>query len=226
MFTMSSLPRSHPITDSTERIRPRYRHWLGSLLLALLVLPLAAQDDTVLRSGVGLRVGRFGIPNALLDLFIYEHPEIDGRTYAFEVHTFGDRGPRSAFTGVFSFEYSRMTGNGYWRVEQYDRRLLGAGEVEQFSLSATVLLNLFPSLAVHPYIGAGIGVGRISVWAEGTYQDEVGTTIHETYDEKRIVPVGHIPVGVVFLLGPRFEARIEGGFKNGFYAGGSLAFNF
>ncbi len=221
----SSSPRSRPITGSTERGRLRRLSWPGVLCLFLLVWPLAAQEEPVLRSAVGVRFGRFGIPNALLDLFLFEHPAIDGQTYAFEVRTYGDRGSRSAFTGVFGFEYNRMTGDGYWRVEQYNRRLLGSGEVRQLSLTATILLNLFPSLPVHPYIGAGIGIGQISVWAEGTYQDEVGTTIQERYDEKRIVPVGHLPVGVVFLIGPRIEARLEGGFKNGFYASGSLAIN-
>ncbi len=197
-------------------------------LLALFLVLAAALPAAVktARFGAGARVSSFGIPNALLDLALYEHPQLSGTAFSFEIHSYGDRGPRSVFSGVYALEYSRISGQGHFRVESYDRRFFGSGEVTQLNLTATILMHAFPSSPVHPYIGAGIGIGSMSVWAEGSYQDELGTTIRDTVQEKLLVPVGHVPIGVLLNLGDKFFLRAEAGFKNGFYFGGSAAVNF
>jgi hypothetical protein len=197
-----------------------------AVIIALATACLPAAGGEVYRFGAGVRAGSFGIPNALLDLALYEHPQLSGSSMAFEFHSYGEKGPQSVFSGIYSIEYSHMSGEGYFRVNQYDNRWYGTGEVTQISLTATILMHIFPSSPIHPYIGGGIGIGRISIWAEGTYQDELGTTIHDTLQKKLFVPVGHIPVGIVGNIRDRLLIRVEAGFKNGFYFAGSAAFNF
>lgn len=196
------------------------------LIVLLIVTSFIYSYEKIPKSGVGLKISSFGIPNALLDLFIYEHPKISGTSFSFEVRTFALKGPASIFSGIFALEYSKMNGTGYWRIEQHNRQLDGSGEVTQLSLTATVLLNIFPSLPVHPYIGAGIGIGKTSIWSEGTYRDELGTEITDSYKKDIIIPVGHVPVGIKVSLFNKVEVRIEGGFKNGFYFGGGAVYYF
>lgn len=179
---------------------------------------------TAPKSGVGLRLSSFGVPDALLDLLLFEHPSISGNSYAFEIRSFGERGPKSTFSAVYGVEYSRLTGEGDWRVEQYHRRVYGNGRVSQLNLTASIILNILPQLPIHPYIGGGIGVGRISIWAEGVYQDDLGTRISETYLVNKIIPVGHLPVGIVATFADKLEIRAEAGFKNGFYFGAALSY--
>lgn len=178
------------------------------------------------RSGIGVRAGFFGIPNRILDYFVYEHPEVKGESFAFEVRSYGHKGPKSVFSGIYSLEYSKMRGEGPWRDQEGHRTLTGRGDVTQVSLTATILMNIFPSSPVHIYMGGGVGVGKISIWYEGSYVDELGTEITDDYKEDRIIPVAHIPVGIIINLKNRFEIRIEGGFKNGFYAGAGVVLNF
>jgi hypothetical protein len=195
-----------------------------SLALASLCLPAASEK--IFRYGSGVRVSSFGLPNALLDLALYEHPQLSGMSMSFEFHSYGEKGPQSVFSGIYCLEYSHIAGEGYWRVENYDNRVYGSGEVTQINLTATILMHIFPSSPIHPYIGAGIGIGRMSIWAEGSYQDELGTTIRDTYQKKIFIPVGHIPIGIIGNIHNKLLMRVEAGFKNGFYFGGSAVVNF
>jgi len=199
--------------------------FLGVCLL-LLNFGVSASELKVFRFGAGARYGSFGIPNALLDLAFYEHPQVKGTAYAFEIHSYGEKGPKSVFSGIYALEYNRMSGEGYFRVNQFDNRLFGSGEITQISFTATILMHVFPSSPIHPYIGGGIGIGRLSIFAEGTYTDELGTTIRKSIIDKLFLPVGHIPIGVMGNIADRVILRAEAGFKNGFYFGGSLVINF
>ena len=76
------------------------------------------RSDKVSRFGTGIRISSFGFPNALLDLALYEHPQLTGTAMSFELHSYGEKGPQSVFSGIYCLEYSRMAGEGYWRVEQ------------------------------------------------------------------------------------------------------------
>jgi hypothetical protein len=201
----------------------------ATLVLIILIAGsgfLFSSSEKVPRTGVGLKGGIFGIPNQLLDLFVYEHPEVRGEVYAFEIRSYGARGPKSVFSGLYSLEYSRMKGEGPWRDEQNHRRLEGAGEITQISITATIIMSLFPRLPIHPYFGAGLGIGRVSIWYEGTYTDELGTQITDRYENNRVLPVGHVPIGIAINFKNRVTARIEGGFKNGFYLGAAININF
>jgi hypothetical protein len=80
---------------------------------------------------------------------------------------------------------------------------------------------------VHPYIGFGLGVGRASLWSEGVYtDDDPGTAIKETYVKSLIIPVVHIPIGLMINISNKVEIRIEAGFKNGLYLSGAAVYNF
>jgi hypothetical protein len=195
------------------------------LLLAVLVSSLPAAPGKTPRFGAGVRFSSFGLPDALLDLALDEHPRLWGNSYSFEIHSFGKNGPRSALSGVYCLEYSRMDGAGVWRVDDSDPLVSGSGEATQVNFTASLLVHVFPSSPVHPYLGGGIGVGRISVWAEGTYTNEFGT-LRETYEKKTFLPVIHFPVGIIANFNDKFLARVEAGFKNGFYFGGGLVLNF
>jgi hypothetical protein len=199
---------------------------LLGICLLLLSVGISANEVKIYHFGAGVKYGTFGVPNALLDLIFYEHPQLTGNSYAFEIHSYGEKGPKSVFSGIYSLEYSRMEGSGYFRSEQYNNRLLGSGEITQISFTATILMHIFPSSPLHPYIGGGIGIGRLSIFAEGSYTDELGTTIRKSVIEKLFLPVGHIPIGIMANINDKFILRAEAGFKNGFYFGGSLVVNF
>lgn len=200
-------------------------YWV--LLLGLVVFPAWSADFGLTpTTSVGLKFASFGIPNQLLDLLLYEHPQISGTAMGLEIRSYGEKGLKSVFSGLYCFEYSKMSGEGPWRYNQQDRQLNGSGEVVQISVTASILLHMFPSFPVHPYIGAGIGIGRISIWSEGSYQDEFGTTIKDSTNQSYIVPVGHIPIGITANIMDKVEIRLEGGFKNGFYFGGSASYIF
>jgi hypothetical protein len=199
---------------------------VGACLL-LLTLCVSASEEKKSSFGAGIRISYFGIPNALLDMVFYEHPQLQGKAFAFEAHSYGEKGPQSVFSGIYCLEYNRMSGEGFFRVEQSDpHRYFCSGEITQISFTATILLHIFPSSPIHPYIGSGIGIGRMSISAEGTAQDELGTTIRKTVLEKIFIPVGHIPVGIMGNINDKFVLRVEAGFKNGFYFGGSMAIVF
>ena len=93
-------------------------------------------------------------------------------------------------------------------------------------MCGTVLINFFPRLPVHPYIGFGLGLGRISYWFEGVYEDDIGTPMKETERGNMIVPVAHLPIGIVGNISDTVEIRLEGGFKNGFYIGLAASYYF
>jgi hypothetical protein len=195
------------------------------LFIVTLAAALPAAGAGIPGYGVGFRYSYFGVPNALLDLALDEHPKLAGGAYSFEIHSYGKKGPRSTFSGMYCLEYNRISGEGYFRVEKEDKRFSGSGEITQVNFTATLLVHIFPASPIHPYVGAGIGIGRMSVWAEGSYTEH-GITIRDTYAKKVFVPVGHIPVGIVGNINDRCLLRAEAGFKNGFYCGGSLVVNF
>ncbi len=194
-------------------------------IISILCSTVSAVDNFP-RWGVGIKAASFGVPNALADSFVYEHPTISGSSFAFEWVSYGIKGPRSGLFTLFSLEYSRMGGQGYWRKEEGDRQQDLEGEITQLNMTVTLLANIFPSWVVHPYIGFGLGVGRVAYWAEGVYVDDNPlTAIKDTYVDNMILPVIHLPVGFAINISDRVMIRLEGGFKNGLYFGGSVVYN-
>ena len=195
-------------------------------LLIILTIGIPLKPKSSPTTGIGLKFGYFGVPTQLLDLFLFEHPGISGNTTALEIRNYGPKGPRSVFSGLYTIEYSTMKGDGLWRISQDGARVEGNGVINQVNFTATIIMSLFPNLPVHPYIGGGIGIGYISMSSEGKHIDELGTVVDETFSDKKVIPVGHLPVGIMLNFDNKIEMRIEGGFKNGFYFSGSLVYNF
>lgn len=204
------------------------------LIFATMIFPQETESElpppqpvpTTPASGVGLRISGFGIPNSVMDMIFYEHPKISGTSYCFEFRTFGPDGPASVFSGVFALEYSKMAGDGPYRLMKGDTLVNMAGEVSQISASATVIMSVFPNFPVSPYIGAGIGIGRVAIWYEKVLTDELGTEIKDSDHISSIFPFGHIPIGIAINVMNRGEIRVETGFKNGFYFGGGIVYYF
>jgi hypothetical protein len=183
--------------------------------------------DDIPKWAVGFRAGGFGVPDFILDKFAFEHPTLGGYSFSFEVRSYGAKGHRSSIGALFSLEYNKMDGKGFWRENEDSRQLDVEGELSQVNLTATVLIGIFPNWVVHPYIGFGLGVGRASLWSEGVYtDDDPGTAIKETYVKSLIIPVVHIPIGLMINISNKVEIRIEAGFKNGLYLSGAAVYNF
>ena len=195
------------------------------LILIIFISTPFIQPEPV-KTGIGLKTGYFGVPDQLLDLIMFEHPGIEGKFYSIEIRNYGPSGKRSVFSGLYSLEISNMKGEGQWRVSQNDARIKGYVEVSQINFTATIIMALLPGLPVRPYIGGGIGIGYINLKSDAEQVDELGTTIDESFNVKKIIPVGHIPVGVLINPGKNIELRIEGGFKNGFYFSGAFTYTF
>ncbi|MCK4890379.1 MAG: hypothetical protein KAS21_08365 [Candidatus Aminicenantes bacterium] len=195
------------------------------LILIIFASTLVIQPEPA-KTGIGFRTGYFGIPDQLLDLIMFEHPGIEGKFYSLEIRSYGPSGNRSVFSGLYSLEISNMKGEGQWRLSQDDARIEGYGEVSQINFTATIIMCLLPGLPVRPYIGGGIGIGYINLKSDAMQVDELGTTIDESFNVKKVIPVGHLPVGVMINPTENIELRIEGGFKNGFYFSGSFVFTF
>lgn len=196
------------------------------VLFIILIIGFPLKPGNFPSAGVGLKFGYFGIPGQLLDIFLFEHPGISGSATALEVRNYGPKGPGSIFSGLYTIEYSTMKGEGLWRISQDGARVEGNGVINQVNFTATIIMSLFPKFPIHPYIGGGIGIGFISMSSEGKHIDELGTVVEETYSDKKVIPVGHLPVGVMLNFNNKIEMRIEGGFKNGFYFSGSIVYNF
>jgi hypothetical protein len=204
------------------------------MILCLLVLSLTAfatQDvpltkPNIPRYSVGLRAGAYGIPNTILRHYLFEHPNISGHSIAFEIRNMGSKGPQSTLNFIFAFEYINMSGEGLWREEEEHFQKNGIGAIDQLTLSTTMIINIFPRWVAHPYIGLGVGIGKIAIWAEGSYTDNQGLILKDTFRENRVIPVLHLPLGLIIHAGNTFEIKLEGGFKNGFYVGGGIAYKF
>jgi len=227
---MKHKNRDESINRMSGRCRPIGRRVLRIIPVVFIILmfnsTLFAVDD-IPKWGVGLRLSGFGVPNFLLDKFAFEHPTLSGFDASFEVRSFGVKGPRSSIGALFSLEYSNMSGKGFWRENEDSRQLEVEGGLSQVNLTATVLIGILPSYVVHPYIGFGLGVGRAYIWSEGYYTDEDPLLVEkETYVKSLIVPVVHIPIGIMINIKNKVEVRIEIGFKNGVYLGGGAVYIF
>ncbi|MEN8222336.1 MAG: hypothetical protein ABFR36_03670 [Acidobacteriota bacterium] len=196
------------------------------IFIFILIVPALNILPEPAKTGVGFKTGYFGVPDQLLDLIMFEHPGVEGKFYSLEIRNYGPSGKQSIFSGLYSLELSSMRGEGNWRISQDDSRIYGFGEVSQVSFTATIIMSLLPGLPVRPYIGGGIGIGYLHIKSEAKHIDELGTTIDESFNEKKLIPVGHLPVGIMIFPSRNLELRIEGGFKNGFYFSGAIAITF
>lgn len=164
------------------------------------------------RWGIGIHGGYFGVPDFILDKVFVEHPSVSGSTFGIEARYYGDKGPDRVFNWLFSLDYGKFSGDGYWRAEEGDDLEYGKIDVSLISLTATALWSILPTKPVNPYIGIGLGVGLLK--GTGKSKDEPEESVSAT------IPVLHIPIGLNIKASDKFHISIEGGFRDGFYAGG------
>ena len=161
------------------------------------------------RWGIGIHGGYFGVPDFILDRVFAEHPSVSGSTFGIEARYYGDKGPDRIFNWLFSLDYGKFSGDGYWKEEEGDDLEYGKIDVSLISFTATALWNILPTKPVNPYIGIGIGVGLLK--GTGKSQDEPEESVSAT------IPVLHIPIGLNIKASDKFHINLEGGFRDGFY---------
>jgi hypothetical protein len=191
------------------------------LFLALAVTPAPAGDDAAGGGdpswGVSVRGGHYGVPDWILNLLFEEHPSVDGTIVGGELRYYGNGGASGAFSVGLTVDAGSTDGFGLWQENAGDVPVVGGGSVDIVAGTLTAYWDIKPSYPLHPFVGFGLGVG----YAEGTY-DRDG----EAVTVKEFVPVVHIPVGLIWNLGPRFGIGVEGRVIDGFSWGGILQLRF
>ena len=172
-------------------------------------------DDT--SWGILLRGGYFGLPNFIADELFYQHPDIAGTSLGVEFRYHGEGGGRGVTSIGLAVDYATAKTDGEWQQEESDPVTVESGEVSMLAFTVTGYWSLFPTWYVHPYAGIGIGIAH----ATGYYQDQ-----EERKDADYWVPVLHVPVGLAFELGKRFQLAVEGRFIDGIAIGGALQVRF
>jgi len=198
---------------------------LGAAVVVSLLspLPLRAAGDVpesasqAPRWGIAARYGYYGVPDWLLDLLFEEHPSVDGTIVGGELRYYGDGGPSGVFSIGLTVDAGSSEGFGIWQEKSSDRPVAGGGEVDILAATVTAYWDLWPSGALHPYFGLGLG----AAYAEGRYeQDGEKITVEE------FVPALHIPAGLVLNLGEHLGLALEARVIDGFSWGGSLQLRF
>ncbi|MEK6692397.1 MAG: hypothetical protein AABY44_03110 [Nitrospirota bacterium] len=173
----------------------------------------ATSKEKSQRWGIGFHAGYFGMPDFVLDRFFAEHPSVSGATMGIDIKYYGDNGQDRSFNWLFSLDYGKFSGDGYWKVEEGDALEYGEIEGSLISLTATAIWNIFPTKMLNPYLGIGLGVG---------YLDGVGRTRDEEEEVSQFVPVVHIPIGLNLKASEKFHLNVEGGFRDGIYMVGGI----
>lgn len=194
---------------------------LALLHLAILAPPSAAQEAQSSSPqpswGVVVRGGYYGVPDWLLDLLFERHPDVDGTIFGAELRYYGEGGPSGVLSLGLGFDVGRSDGFGIWQEDAGDLPINGGGEVDILASHLTAYFDIVPSYPVHPYIGIGGGVG----YAEGRYVRD-----GEEINVEEIVPVIHLPIGIVANLGDNFGLSAEARVIDGISFGGSLQLRF
>lgn len=169
--------------------------------------------------------GWFGVPKEVMDRFVYESPKLDGTMYGLKLGYEQGSGSFLSTSYIFSFFYQKMSGQGVWRYKK-DSDAITNGEVDftQYSASMSIHVNLFDFSPINPYIGVGLGIGKANALVKGQLVESIDVEEEQEYD--MYVPVFCLPVGLRLKFKEAFNIKIEGGFQNGFYAGGFLSVYF
>lgn len=190
-----------------------------TLLASALFLPVpaGAEEPSPPRWGLGFRAGYYGVPDWILDRLFEEHPSVDGSIVGVEFRHYGSGGPRGIFSVGLTLDVGQADGVGVWKENGDSIPVTGGGDVNIAAGTVTLYWDLWPGKSLHPYFGAGAGVG----YADGSYVEE-----GEEINVKEFVPVIHIPVGLVLNLGETFSVGLEGRIIDGISWGGIVQLRF
>lgn len=179
--------------------------------------PAQAKPASDVSWGIVGRGGWYGVPDAVAGEIFHKHPAISGWTTGAELRYFGDGGRRSVSSVGLAFDYGKAEADGTWQAEKTDNPTQASGSATMMAVTLTAYWTLFPSWAVHPYLGLGIG----GAYFEGEYEDEDGPVTASGW-----LPVVHVPIGLAFELGEHVQLAAEARFIDGFTAGGALQLRF
>ena len=167
--------------------------------------------------GLTFRAGYFGLPDFILDELFESHPDVSGSIVGGEIRYHGDGGPKGIFSVGLGLDFGHAEGDGIWQEKAGSPLVSAGGEISLAAITLTAYWNIFPSLALHPYFGLGLGAG----YAEGTYQQD-----GEEIEVDSWIPVPHIPVGLSMELGEKLSLAAEARVIGGFGAGAALQLHF
>lgn len=165
----------------------------------------------------GVHAGYFGIPDIVLDKVFAKHPSVSGTTLGIESRYYGETGPNRILNWAFSVDYGVIEGTGDWESSEGEGVENGKITASLLSFTATAIWNAFPTRAVNPYFGIGLGAGFI----KGEGKSDV-----KTESVSKIIPVLHVPLGVNFKVSDDIHIGIEGGLRGGIYAVGEARYLF
>jgi len=174
---------------------------------------------------INVNYGKFGIMDNILNSFLVEYPTVSGDGIGITIKRYGDKGIKSTYYSTYSLRFFEFRGGGIWRESNDDYKIKGKLKLKQISFSYSVILNIFPSFVVTPYLGLGIGAGVAVLNAEGHYRDKWEKK-DELYKYQALIPIVKIPVGISIRPKNDIELDIQGGFENGFYISWGISYNF
>lgn len=172
-------------------------------------------------SGIGVRGGTWGIPDAVLKLFLDQYASVDGQTFGVEWRQYGADGPDGPFSVSYAFDYGRMDGTGSWLLKddkpEEDLRV-GKASVDVFAVTATFLWDFMSEWIPHPYIGFGLGLAYV----DGRIPPGPN---HDEGSYKGLAPAVHIPVGIRAQVTDFLSLSLDGRFfQGGFSLGGGVTY--
>jgi len=172
----------------------------------------------------GVGGGWFGLPKDIMDRLVYRSPALDGITFSLKLGYEKKPGNLVSIAYLFSFSSEEMDGSGVWQYRSISNSIIGKIDSTQHSITATLLFNFFDFSPVNPYLGIGLGLGKIDIWVSGQLVKDI-----EVSEQDRIgliLPVFCFPLGLRFKVQNSFIIKIETGFQNGFYLCGYLSLYF
>ena len=170
--------------------------------------------------GVGVRAGTWGIPSGILDMFLDEHPSVDGETFGVELRQYGEDGTEGVFSVSYAFDLGRMDGTGVWLLEDDDPAedlRVGKATLDVYALTVTFLWDIMPEWIVHPYLGLGVGLAYVDGKIPPGEEDD-----DDAYTGP--APAVNIPVGLRAQITENLSLSLEARFFTGGLAlgGGAL----
>ena len=186
----------------------------------------SAQESRIssARWALGVGGGWYGMPQEIMNKLVYESPALNGNTYFIKISY--EEGIKSFVSTVFqfSFVYEKMSGSGIWQYKRSWDSIKGSIDLTQYLLNVSAIFNFFNNLPLNPYLGIGLGIGKLNIFVRGQLVKDIEV---EEQDEIGIyTPVLYTPLGLRLKIDDLFDIKAEAGFQSGFYISGILSIYF